>query len=629
MRSSLKTLIANRNFLLLWCAYGISATGDHLSEFAILAKLNALDPNVDVTPLQARMTFVFMLPFFVLGPLAGAIGDRISRRAVMIFADVMRVGIMLAFFVLIDQATRAFGADWGPFLPLGIIGVFAALFAPSRQAMVPTLVSREQLIPANAMISGLGMIATFCAALVGGQLADRGLIREAFALDAGTFAISAMCLLLISRNRGPIHETPYHEHESITLSVVQGFRYIRAHRRVVELLGIAAVFWFCGAILRSVIPAVVKNVYGGGFSEMAWFPAWIGIGLAVGAVIITILGNALRSEWAITWSMFGAGLALTGFAGTVFIGFTPATAHSIGACCVLICGVCGAGIAVSYNALLQKIVPNQYRGRVFGILNLVTVGGLLLATGALSIPHWENFDRWTGHIIILVAVIMFAVGGITLSVRLQRITAMCKMYCFYRNCVELLCKFWYRLDLQGRCTIPREGPVIVTANHGCVIDPLLICSSCNYRSLSFMIAAEYYWLPVVKQIVATGPCIPVRRGENDIRATKTAINLLRTNHTVGIFIEGGIRNRQDPEQLKRGVAMLALRTGAKVVPAYISGTNYDDSLLKMALKRHHARIRFGPPVDLSEFEGSKGRKVLDAATRKIFDAVISLAPRDS
>ncbi|MDO8631724.1 MAG: hypothetical protein Q7R41_14650, partial [Phycisphaerales bacterium] len=64
-------LLRNPNFILLWCAYGISAMGDHLSELAILKTQDALNTTVDVTPLAARMTFMFFVPFFLLAPIAG------------------------------------------------------------------------------------------------------------------------------------------------------------------------------------------------------------------------------------------------------------------------------------------------------------------------------------------------------------------------------------------------------------------------------------------------------------------------------------------------------------------------------------------------------------------------------
>src|SRR3972149_716952 len=95
------SLLRNRNFILLWSAYGISALGDHLSEMAVLKTQDALRAEVDVTPLNALMAFMFFLPFLFLGPFAGWLADRLPRRAIMIFADLVRTVIMFGFTGLI------------------------------------------------------------------------------------------------------------------------------------------------------------------------------------------------------------------------------------------------------------------------------------------------------------------------------------------------------------------------------------------------------------------------------------------------------------------------------------------------------------------------------------------------
>jgi len=625
VKSSFRTLLTNRNFVLLWCAYGISAMGDHISEYAILATQHALDADVDVTPLLARMTFVFMLPFFLLGTLTGAVADRLPRRWIMIAADVIRVGIMLTFLTWITRCTAAFGSEWGPFVPLGLVGVFAAFFSPARSAMVPALVRQEELIPANAMIGGLGMIAVMFAALFSGELAGRGLIREAFAIDAATFAASAVCVLLISRRWGPINEHRSEKPLPLLRSVRDGALYIGTHHRVAQLIGVAVVFWLSGAAVRSVIPAVVKNVYGGGFPEMARFQVWIGLGLAVGAVIITIVGRALRSEWAISWFLVGAGLGIWGMVLSVFAGFAPSTAHVIGAISIFGAGICGAGLQASYMALLQRIVPDAFRGRVFGVLDVATNAGLLAVTGVLAIPRWEHLDRWVGVILMVVATLLVAVGLLSYFVR-TRDLPFDRTFALVRSLNEFMVRFWYRCRCDTRCTIPRSGPVIVTANHVCPIDPLLVYATCNYRRLSFMIAAEYDNIPVAKYFIHLARCIPVRRGQNDIKATKTALRRLRDGEALGIFIQGGIRGREHDDQLKNGVSMLALRSGATVIPAHISGAEERGGVIRSLFSRYRVRIAYGPPVDLSEFADRRGPEALDAATQKIFEAINALAP---
>ncbi|MBN1489368.1 MAG: MFS transporter, partial [Phycisphaerae bacterium] len=149
-----ESVFHNRNFMLLWCAYGVSALGDHLSEMALLKTQDALNAG-NLTQLLAKITFVFMLPFFVLGPVTGLLADRLPRRGLMIAADLIRAAIMFCFAWLV--ATSEAWGPWGPYLPLGLVGVFAAVFSPARAALLPTLIRPRQLIEANATMSGLGV----------------------------------------------------------------------------------------------------------------------------------------------------------------------------------------------------------------------------------------------------------------------------------------------------------------------------------------------------------------------------------------------------------------------------------------------------------------------------------------
>ncbi len=617
-------LLSNRNFVLLWCAYAVSALGDHLSEMAVLKTQNALADSVDVTPLQARMRFAFMLPFFVLGPLMGSLADRLPRRALMILADLARVVLMFNFAWLI--ARFAGWGKWGPFVPMLFVGVFAAMFSPARSSMLPTLVESDQLVPANAMINGLGMIATMFSAVIGGVLADYYPAEWAFRLDAVTFAVSAALVFGIRARGQAAADEP---RRPWLADLADGVRYVRGHRRVGQLLVVAVVFWFAAAIVDSVVPAIVKTQYDGEFIAIALFRAWLGIGLIVGALVVMGLGTALRGEMAITWGLLGVGAGLAGLVLSVFLPLPAGAAHVLGAVSVVLAGIFGAAISASYNALLQRIVPDRYRGRIFGLLDNCTIGGLLIATGWLGIPKWRHIDAWVGYVLVGVCALVVATSLWTLRVRL-RTALLPASVTFWSNLNDFFIRVWYRMKVIGPCTIPRQGPVILTANHVSSPDPLYLWAACRYRMLSFMVAAEFTKHPIARYFTQLTDCIPVRREENDIGATKAALRHLKDGKVLGIFIEGRIRRPDQPPDLKDGVAMLALRTGAPVIPVHISGATYFDGLVDSFKHRHGPVLRFGPPVDLSEFAGdAASREALRVATEKIYAAIQSLAPATS
>jgi 1-acyl-sn-glycerol-3-phosphate acyltransferase len=192
---------------------------------------------------------------------------------------------------------------------------------------------------------------------------------------------------------------------------------------------------------------------------------------------------------------------------------------------------------------------------------------------------------------------------------------------------ELYCRWWFRLKHDEFCPIPAEGPVVVVANHTCAIDPLLLIASIPHRKLGFLIAEEYSNVPVFGFLTRMMECIPVKRDGEDIAGTKAALRHLKGGKPLGIFIEGRIAKPGEKIEPKDGAAMLALRTGAVVVPAYISGTTYDDGVAVSFLHRHHAHVRFGPPLNLGEFRhGRIEKEDLGLATTAMMQAILALAP---
>ncbi|MCH7488569.1 MAG: 1-acyl-sn-glycerol-3-phosphate acyltransferase, partial [Chloroflexi bacterium] len=165
---------------------------------------------------------------------------------------------------------------------------------------------------------------------------------------------------------------------------------------------------------------------------------------------------------------------------------------------------------------------------------------------------------------------------------------------------EFLCKALWGYKSVDRWRVPRGRPVVLTANHTCTADPLLLAAAMPHRVISFMVAVEYTKWPIFSYVMKCADCISVRRGEHDIGATKKAIRHIRDGKIMGIFIEGRIVHEGETAVPLDGVAMIAMRTGAQVIPAHISGVVRTRGILRGLLSRHRALVRCGSPVDLSE-----------------------------
>jgi 1-acyl-sn-glycerol-3-phosphate acyltransferase len=631
------SLLQNGNFILLWIAYGISAFGDHLSELALLKMQNALDPGVtDVTRRNAIMLFAFMFPFFALGPVFGSLADRVSRRGVMILADIVRAVIMFEMFRILLSIHRGLGGSGEiinigvAIVPLAALGIFAAMFSPARLSLLPTIVRSDQLVRANASTAGLGMIASIGSFYAGAWLVSRYSPQANFRLDALTFIASAMCIFMI-------HPPAVHRRgasEQGLSAVKHAFVYVRQHHRVFEVILCATVLWIGASVVRSIVPALVKNVFHGDYQAIGIYQGLLGVGLLAGSIVLTLLGSALRSDIAISWSFKFAGLA--GLLLTA-VGIWNWSKY-VGGAAIFGVGFFGAGIQVSVNALLQRIVPDHFRGRIFGITDLFSMGGLLLATGLLGIPDWPNIDRFVPLIIGITSVVLITTGLWTTKIRLRR-GRWGPGLNFTLNSNEFYMKLMAGYRRTSICTIPLTGPVIVAANHHSVLDPFVLAAASPNRSFGYLIAKEYAKIPVVKFMSQSIDSIPVTRTGNDTASIKLALRYLDAGKALGIFPTGRIMRHGEEQVAREGIGMLALRTGATVVPAYISGIReaifWDKggrfldvlSMILPILQHHQARVKWGRPIDLSAWKGrERDRAAYAEVSDHIMREILKLAP---
>ncbi len=603
-------LVQNRNFVLLWAAYGVAAVGDHLSEMALLKARGGMS-RPDATRVQALITFGFFLPFVVLGPLAGWWSDRFSRKATMIVADLLRALLVFNLAAIVLRLERwlepqhaqdagAFTAsgDFAIVVPLAVVGALAAFFSPARQSMLPTLIRNDQLVRANALISALGTIGTIVSAVVGGYMVNTIGPVWNYRINALTFGLSALFVAGIAMSR--TRAVPHPPMNGIWKPVTDGFRYVRTHRRAFQMILLGTVFWAAAGVVISVVPAIVQRLVGENYAAAGTFRGLIGVGLAVGATVMTILGPAMPIQIAVLGALGGA------IFWTLLLNASYSFAWGVFANGLCLFGIGGAGAAllVTIMATLQRFVPDSRRGRVFGVSDMATMGAMVLATGALGLPRIPNLDRYIPFILLAVAV-GFAAAAWFAWCEYRRgkpyppiLGVVWKLATFYA-------RYWFNVQRVGPCTIPRQGPVIVAANHTAGIDPILVYATNPYRVIGFLVEKAYYNIPVAHWFQKMVGCIPVDRDKPGPSVISGMLRLLHDGGCLGIFPQGTFERPGENLGGKSGIGMIALRSGAVVIPCHISGTRYYDSVLRSFFARQHVRVRYGKPVDLSPFRGKE------------------------
>jgi 1-acyl-sn-glycerol-3-phosphate acyltransferase len=155
----------------------------------------------------------------------------------------------------------------------------------------------------------------------------------------------------------------------------------------------------------------------------------------------------------------------------------------------------------------------------------------------------------------------------------------------------------FRLRSQGKENLPTGGGYVIAANHISNFDPWpLGVPIFPKRFLRFMAKSELYWWPLGRLITAGGG-FPVRRGERDLEAMQTAVELAKEGHAFAMFPHGtrqrkGLVKRYQPKA-HTGAARIALEAGVPLVPAAISGT---DRLSRFG----PLRVRYGKPIPLDD-----------------------------
>jgi len=180
---------------------------------------------------------------------------------------------------------------------------------------------------------------------------------------------------------------------------------------------------------------------------------------------------------------------------------------------------------------------------------------------------------------------------------------------------------YHRIDVIGPCRLPKRGRAIVVCNHTSGLDPNLIQSCCG-RLIVWMMAKEYGDVPLIGPLTKILGVIPVARNGRDSAPARAALRALESEQVLGIFPEGRIETSRELLPFQTGVALLAMKTDAPIVPAYLDGTQRGHEMVSAFFRPQRATIAFGEPIRLGRANGA--RPDLDAATEMIKAAILAL-----
>jgi 1-acyl-sn-glycerol-3-phosphate acyltransferase len=189
-----------------------------------------------------------------------------------------------------------------------------------------------------------------------------------------------------------------------------------------------------------------------------------------------------------------------------------------------------------------------------------------------------------------------------------------------------LMRLLFRVEGQGTEHIPAEGAVLIVANHSSVLDPPIVGGMCP-RQLTFLAKAELFGVPGFGWLIRRLGAQPLRREGADPSALRTAQRVLAEGKALLIFPEGTRGDEGVLREAKPGAALLAVQSGAVVVPAYVQGTGRAWPRGRRLPRPVKVRVTFGAPLRFQRAVGAERKGQYEAASRQMMTAIAELRDR--
>jgi predicted MFS family arabinose efflux permease len=346
-----------RDFRLMWFGACTSSIGTWMQIVAQGWLIYRLSHSAFLLALDQ---FLGGIPIFLFSLIGGVVADRTERRKILLVSQYVQMASAGVLTVLV-----AFGLVhvWHILCLSFVSGLAQAFGGPAYQALIPTLVDREDMPNAIALNSiQFNMAVTIGPALAGQTLARFG-ETWCFGLNAVSFLAPIISLSMIAARYLPATTT-----ESMFGSLKQGIKFVRKQGSMEALTLLAFCMTALSMPMRTYIPVFVKDIFGRGPETYGNLLSLMGVGSICGSLAVAGIGNMQKKGRFALTMLICLGAAISGFSLSKSLPLSYAMLVLVGASMM--------AVFATVTSLVQLITTNEMRGRVMSVYNCAFRGGM-------------------------------------------------------------------------------------------------------------------------------------------------------------------------------------------------------------------------------------------------------------
>lgn len=417
MKKNNLKLIKNKDFILLFLGGFVSRIGNGIHNIALIWFV------LDLTKSGSATGFVLLLstlPTVIVGPFSGLIADKFNRKNLIVYMDIIRgiVVIWLGYVVYIGIA-NLFHISIATIL----IAVATSFFNPAVTASFPNLVQDQLLQKANSLNHFSMNFTQIIGAAIGGLLIAQFGIAAVFLINGVSYLISAFSELFLKIPDVKIEEENI-DKSTFLNEIKFGFNYLWSKKEIVTLFTVAILlnFLLTGLMILG-IPYIFKEILTVNSKLFGYAQSIFPAGAVVGSLILSQIPEFKEYSKVLFYSLNIQSLTIISLGVLILpallISLEVMSIYYLLIVVLFISGIFNAIINVPITVLLQRMIPDNLRGRINGLLSTMSMG---LVPVSLAV---------TGLLIDLVPVYsLFMIGGalsLALSLYIIRIPAMNKL----------------------------------------------------------------------------------------------------------------------------------------------------------------------------------------------------------